>query len=239
MRAVSNVLVVARRELGSYFSSPLAYVVTFFFLVISGLLFYQSLSSQQATIRPTVSTIMTILLLLAPLLSMRLLAEEQRTGTLELLLTAPVRDWEVVVGKFLAAVGLLGVMLLLTLIYPAILFIWGQPDPGEVFGGYLAVLLFGAAALSIGLFASSLTQNQIVSAVIAFAVMLVLWVLDTVVQPLGGPVGSVLTYVAVYPHISDMSQGVVSTKDVLYYVSLITGALFLTTRSLEARRWRG
>jgi len=239
MRAVTNTMAVARRELGSYFSSPLAYVVTFFFLFVCGLLFYQSLAGQQATIRPVDSTIMTILLLLAPLLSMRLLAEEQRTGTLELLLTAPVRDGEVVVGKFLGALGLLAVMIALTLLYPVILYLWGRPDSGEVIGGYLAVVLFGAAALAIGLFASSLTQNQIVSAVIAFAVMLVLWVLDTVVQPIGGPVGSVLTYLAVYPHISDMAQGVINTKDVLYYVSLIVGALFLATRSLEARRWRG
>ena len=240
MRALTNVFAVARRELGSYFSTPLAYIVTALFLAINGLLFYASLgNSPQATIQPVVSTVMTVLLLLAPVLSMRLLAEEQRSGTLELLLTAPVRDGEVVVGKFVAALGLLAVMLGLTLLYPAILFAYGQPDPGEVLGGYLTMVLFGGAAMAIGLFASSLTQNQIVAAVIAFAVLLVLWVLDTVTQAIGGTIGSVLSYLAVDPHQIDVSLGVVDTKDLIYYVSLIVGALFLTTRSLEARRWRG
>jgi ABC-2 type transport system permease protein len=240
MRAVTNIGAIARRELGSYFASPLAYVITAAFLVINGLLFYAGLnSSQQATLQPVVSTILTILLLLAPILSMRLLAEEQRSGTLELLMTTPVRDSEVVLGKYIAALGFLGVMIALTLLYPAILYIFGQPDTGEIVGGYLAMILFGAAAMAIGLFASSLSQNQIVAAVISFAVLLILWVLDSLAQSLGGTAGSALTYLAVYPHLTDLARGVVNTKDLVYYVSLIAGALFLATRSLEARRWRG
>jgi len=235
-----NVVAIARRELGSYFASPLAYVVTAAFLVINGVFFYLNLYfGQQATIRPVVQTILTIFLLLTPVLSMRLLAEEQRTGTLELLLTAPVRDGEVVLGKYLAGLGFVGAMLALTLVYPAILFAFGSPDRGAVLGGYLAMVLFAAAAMALGLFASSLTQNQIVAAVIAFAFLLVLWVLDGLSSVFGGKAGEVVGYLALYPHFNDLTKGVIDTKDVIYYLSLVVGALFLTARSLEARRWRG
>jgi ABC-2 type transport system permease protein len=239
--SLTNVLAIARRELASYYTSIVGYVVTFFFLIVNGVWFYLGLASQQqdASLRPVVGTLLTIFLLLSPILSMRLLAEEQRAGTLELLLTAPVRDGEVAIGKFLAALGFLAVMLVLTLAYPAVLFIYGRPDPGELFGGYLAMLLFGAAAMAVGLFASSLTQNQIVAAVISWAVFLVLWVFDGAAQFVGGTFGEVLRYLAMFPHLNDMTRGVVNTKDVVYYLSLVVGALFLTTRSLEARRWRG
>ncbi len=235
-----NALAIARRELGSHFSSPLAYVVTAAFLVINGVFFYLNVYfSQQATIQPVVQTVLTILLLLAPVLSMRLLAEEQRNGTLELLLTAPVRDGEVVIGKYLAGLGFLGVMLGLTLVYPAILFAFGSPDRGATVGGYLAMVLFGAAAMAIGLFTSSITQNQIVAAVISFAALLVLWVIDGMSSIFGGRTGAVLSYLGLYTHFNDMTRGVIDTRDVVYFLSLVVGALFLTARSLEAHRWRG
>ena len=235
-----NSLAIARRELGSHYASPLAYVVTSAFLVICGVFFYLNLAyGQQATISPIVQTVLTILLLISPVFSMRLLSEEQRSGTLELLLTAPVRDYEVVVGKYLAGFTLVGVMLLLTLLYPALLFAFGSPDVGAVVGGYLAMLLFAGASVAIGLFASSLTQNQIVAAVLAFAILLVLWVMDGVGQMIGGPAGPILGYLGLYPHFGDLTRGVIDTKDVVYYLSLIAVPLFLTTRALEARRWRG
>lgn len=237
---MGNVLTVARRELGSHFSSPLAYVVTAAFLLICGVFFYLNLVySQSATIEPMVSTVLTIMLLISPVLSMRLLSEEQRTGTLELLLTAPVRDYEVVLGKYVAGLAFVGVMLLLTLFYPALLFAFGSPDRGAVVGGYLAMLLFTAAAVAIGLFASSLTQNQIVSAIVAFAILLILWVVDGLSGAFGGTASSVVSYLGLYTHFSDMIKGVVDTKDVVYYLSLVAIPLFLTTRTLEARRWRG
>lgn len=239
MRAVTNVLAVARRELGSYFSSPVGYVIMAFMLFINGIFFLPTLSGQQASITSIVSWITTLLLFFAPILSMRLLAEEQRTGTLELLMTAPVRDSEVAIGKYLAALGFLGALLALTLVYPAILYIFGQPDRGQMIGGYLAMVLFGAAAMAIGLFTSSLTQNQIVAAVIGVVTMLVLYFVDALAQSVSGPAAQVLTYVSAYSHLSGMTQGVINTQDVIYFLSLVVGALFLTTRSLEARRWRG
>jgi len=237
---MQNVLTIARRELGAHFESPMAYIVTAAFLLINGIFFYMNVYyGQQATIRPVVQTVLTILLLLTPVLSMRLLAEEQRSGTLELLLTAPVRDSEVVIGKYLAGLGFLSVMIGLTLFYAVILLAFGSPDRGALFGGYLAMFLFGMAAMSIGLFASSLSQNQIVAAVIAFAILLILWVADGFSSIFGSPLQSIVSYIALYPHFDDMTKGVIDTKDIVYYLSLVVVPLFLTARSLEARRWRG
>ena len=239
MRPVINVLAVARRDLGSYFSSPVGYIIMAFILLINGIFFLPTLSGQQASIGSVVSWITTLLLFFAPILSMRLLSEEQKSGTLELLMTAPVRDSEVAIGKYLAALGFLGVLLLLTLVYPAILYIFGQPDRGQMIGGYLAMILFGAAAMAIGLFTSSLTQNQIVAAVVGIVIMLILYFVDALAQSASGPLAQVLTDLSAYRHLTQLTQGVVDTKDVIYFLSLVVGALFLTTRSLEARRWRG
>jgi ABC-2 type transport system permease protein len=230
---------IARRELGSYFRSPLAYVITAAFLVIAGYFFSVNvIFSRQATVRPLFQTMYTILLLLAPALTMRLLAEEQKSGTIELLLTAPVREIEVVIGKFLAGLAFFLVMLVLTGFYPILLSLYGNPDQGGIIGGYLGALLFCGAIVSVGLFTSALTQNQIVAAVLSFAILLILWVVDGLSSVFTGPVGDALSYIALYPHFNDMTRGAIDTKDVVYYVSLILIALFLTWRTLEARRWR-
>jgi ABC-2 type transport system permease protein len=236
---MSNVLAIARRELVSYFSSFLFYVVTAAFLVITGFFFAINVAySRSADVSPLFQTTYTIMLLIAPILTMRLLAEEQRTGTIELLLTSPVRDVELVIGKFLGCFGLLLSMLVLTGFYPALLALYGNPDRGAVIGGYLGAVLFGGAAIAIGLLASSLTANQIVAAVLAFAVLLVLWVIDGLGGIAGGSVGSITNYLAVYTHFTSMTSGIVATNDVVYFLSLIVGSLFLTTRFIEARRWR-
>ena len=232
-------LAITKRELRSYFSSPLAWVITAAFLVIAGYFFSVNvIFSRQATVRPLFQTMYTILLLLAPALTMRLLAEEQKTGTIELLFTAPIREIEVVVGKFLAGVIFFGAMLILTLYYPILLSIFGNPDRGGIIGGYLGARLVCGAIVSVGLFTSALTQNQIVAAVLSFAILLILWVVDGLSSVFGGTVGDVLSYLALYPHFNDMTRGAIATKDVVYYLSLILVALFLTWRTLEARRWR-
>src|SRR5918912_272449 len=167
---MGTALTIARRELGALFVSPIAYVVAAAFLALSGYLFSILLiTSSQATMTSLFQNVSFILLFVAPLLTMRLLADEQKQGTLELLLTAPVRDWEVVLGKFLAALALFGTILLCTLYYP--LLIWrfgGNPDPGPILTGYLGMLLLAGAMFAIGTLASSLTENQIVAAVLAF-----------------------------------------------------------------------
>jgi ABC-2 type transport system permease protein len=236
---MGNVIAIARRELMSYYGSFLFYVVTAAFLVITGFFFAVTVAfSRSAQVAPLFQTMYTIMLLVAPILTMRLLAEEQRTGTIELLLTSPVRDAELVLGKFLAGLGLLVSMLVLTGFYPLLLALYGNPDRGGIIGGYLGALLFGGLAIAVGLFTSSLTQNQIVAAVLSFAILLLLWVIDGLGSLVGGIVGSIATYLAVFTHFSDMTRGIVDTKDVVYFLTVIVGALFFTTWSVETRRWR-
>lgn len=234
-----NAIAIARRELVSYYKSFLFYVVTAAFLVITGYFFAVSVAlSHSSNVSQVFPTMYTILLLISPILTMRLLAEEQRTGTLELVLTSPVRDSELVVGKFLAGLGLLVSMLILTCFYPLLLSMYGTPDRAGLIGGYLGAVLFGGLAVAVGLFTSSLTANQIVAAVLSFAILLILWVIDAMSSLFGGVVGNIATYLAVYTHFTDMTQGVIDTKDVVYFLTVIIAALFLTARSVETRRWR-
>lgn len=236
---MSNVLAIARRELASYYKSFLFYVITAAFLVITGFFFALNVAyGRSADTAPMFQTTYTIMLLIAPILTMRLIAEEQRTGTIEILLTSPVRDTELVLGKFLAGLGLLASMLALTVVYPILLAVYGHPDRGGVIGGYLGALLFGGVAVAIGVLTSSWTSNQIVAAVLSFAILLILWVIDGLGGLVGGVLGNVASYLAVYTHFSDLTRGIIASKDVLYFLTMIVGALFLSIRSVESRRWR-
>jgi len=236
---VRNILAISQKELKSYFASPMAYVITAIYLLITGYFFGNDLLAQQeATIRGFLFPGSFLLLLLSPLLTMRLLAEEQKLGTIELLLTSPVRDAEVVLGKFLSSLAILLVMLALTLYYPLLLFWFGDPDPGPIASGYLATLLLGSAFLSVGLLASSFTSNQIVAAVVSFGILVIFWMIQSAANlPLGIP-AEVFAYLALPTHFTDMAWGIIDTKDVIYYLAFTATALFLTVRSLETRRWR-
>jgi gliding motility-associated transport system permease protein len=236
---VTNVWAVSTRELRSYFLSPLAYVVIALFLALSGYLFALILSSgREASLRGLIQNVSVLYLFIVPAISMRLLAEEQRTGTVELLLTNPVQEWEIVTGKFLASIMLVLVMLALTLVFPLFLFIFGNPDRGPMITGYLGIFLQAAAFLSIGLWASSLTQNQIVAAIVAFALLLVLWLSDNLGQFLGGTIGSIVSYTSVINRFQSFPQGVIQTNDVVYYLTLIVAGIVLSTLSLQSRRYR-
>lgn len=234
-----NTIAIAEKELKAYFASPIAYVVTAAFLAVMGYLFAVILGfGRQASLRFVFQNMSIILLLIAPALTMRLLAEEQRTGTIELLLTAPLRDVEVVLGKFLASLALLGVMLGLTLYYPLLLGLYGKPDWGPIATGYLGVLLLGAGCLAVGLFTSTLTQNQIIAAVLGMGLLLLLWVIGGAGQLVGGPVGDILRYLDIPNHFNDFTRGIVDSRDVIYYLSLSVSGLFLAVVSLQSRRWR-
>src|SRR5919199_1702486 len=232
-------ITIARRELGAFFVSPIAYMVAAAFLALSGYLFSVILiTSRQATLAGLFNNASVILLFIAPLITMRLLADEQSKGTLELLLTAPVRDWEVVLGKFLAALALFGAMLLCTLLYP--LFLWsigGRPDIGPIISGYLGLILIAAAMLAIGTLTSSLTENQIVAAVLAFAILLFLWLIASAGNVATGA-SSVLSALSLPSHYDSFTLGAINLEDVTYYLSLTIGALFIATRVLETRRYR-
>ena len=236
-----NVWTITSRELNSYFVSPVAYVVSAAFLLISGVLFSLILNStMDASLRGTFSNITFILILIAPILTMKLLAEEQRMGTLELLLTSPVHDWQVVVGKFLGSLILFAVMLLApTLLYVVMLTAFGKPDYGPIFSSYLGVLLLGGAFLSIGVLSSSLTQNQVVAGFLGIVFLLLLWISDAMSRIVGGgAVGDALTYLSITQHYNNFLQGVINTQDLIYPLSVIVVALFIATQVLQTRRWR-
>jgi ABC-2 type transport system permease protein len=240
VRSLQTTLAIAQRELKSYFVSPVAYVVTAFFLLIAGYLFSVILlQSNEATLRFLISNLSVIWLFITPFLTMRLLAEEQRTGTIELLLTNPVREFELVIGKYLGAILFLFFMLLPTLYYPALLYmLGGQPDTGPMAAGYLGVILQAGAFLAVGLLMSSLTENQMIAAMLSFAVLLVLWLADAVANNLGAPVNNIVRYLSITQHFQDFSRGVIDTTHVVYFVSMIVACLVLTMLSLQTRRWR-
>jgi ABC-2 type transport system permease protein len=237
---MNSVFAIAQRELKSYFASPVAYVVTALFLVMSGYLFSAILvQSQEASMRFIMQNLSVIFLFVMPFLTMRLLAEEQRTGTVEILLTNPVRDHEVVIGKFLGATIFFIVMLVFTLYYPFLLTTYGNPDRGPMMSGYLGLLLQGMAFLSVGLFASSLTQNQIIAAVLTFTVLLVLWLAEAASNILGAPMRDILRYLSITSHFQDFPRGVIDTAHIVYFLSIVVASLFLATLSLQTRRWNG
>jgi len=236
-----NVLAITGKELRTYFASPVAYVVTAGFLLIMGIFFafviMQPLGSQTASLEPVLGSAPVILLLLAPALTMRLLAEETRSGTMELVLTSPVRDGEVVLGKYLASLLLFLFMLALTLVYVVVLLRFGNPDRGVLVSSYVGAALFGAAFLAVGVLASALTQNQIVAAVISLATLLALWLIDIFASLTRGVLADVLSYLSIIARYNDFMRGVISSQNVIYYLSVIAVALFLATRALETRRW--
>jgi len=237
-----NVWTIARRELYATFGSPIAYVTMAAFLAVMGLLFWLIvIYSQQAVMAYTLGSgwIFFTLILYAGVVTMRLLAEEQRSGTIELVLTAPVRDWEMVLGKYLSSLILFLIMVVLSLYQPYVLARLGNPDLGAAASGYLGFFLAGAALLAIGTLTSTLTRNQVVAAILAIAIGVALWLVQFVGQRSPGTfTGDLLTQLAIFSHYPDFLDGIIDTRHVVYYLSLVAANLFLATRALEARRWR-
>ena len=252
-----NIWTIAQRELYSYFVSPVAWVLLTIFAFLSGLFTYiisasfvrYSLESQMQgqggtinlndqVIAPLFSNIAVIGLFLIPLISMRLFAEEKRQGTIELLVTSPVHDTEIVIGKWLSAVLMYGALLVVLILDFSFLFIYGQPDWKPVVTGLLGILLQGAALLALGTFISTTTKNQIVAGAVGFALALVLWILNWTTSFGNSDSVQVLNYLSIVSHMDSFSRGVLDSKDIIYYLSMIFLGLFLTTRSLESMRWR-
>jgi ABC-2 type transport system permease protein len=190
-------------------------------------------------IRPLLQNIAVVALFMLPLITMRTYAEEKRTGTIELLLTSPLTDTQIVLGKFLGAVALYATMLAVTWIHIGILFVYGNPEWKPIVTGYLGLLLMGAAFMSIGLLISSLTRNQIVAGVVTFSVLLLLWTLNWMSESSGPMAQKVLSALSITERFDDFSKGVISVSHLVYYVSFITFGLFLTTKSVDSERWRG
>lgn len=252
-----NIWIICRKELRSYFVSPIAYILLAMFAVVFGFFFwnvvgyftYMGIQSQmrgemyplnlnEQVIRPLVSNVSVIGLFLIPLISMRLFAEEKRTGTIELLVTSPVHDLAVILGKWLASLLLYGAMLLLTALNFIWLFKYGNPDWKPLAVAYLGLLLQAGMLLAIGTFISSLTRNQIIAGAATFGVCLLLWVLEWVSGYESANWAKVLAYLSVLTHFESFAKGVLSLKDAVFYLSAIFFGLFLTARSMESLRWR-
>lgn len=252
-----NILAIAQRELNAYFASPIAYVLIGFFALLFGWFFYvplayfeqqsmnmgmnptQALNINQMLVGPTLMNTTVIMLFLFPLITMRTYSEEKRSGTIELLLTSPVTDVQIILGKFLGAMLLYAAMLAITLIHIGILFIYGQPEWKPIATGYLGLLLMGGSFLSLGLFISSLTKNQIVAGISTFAVFLMLWVINWIGTFVGPTMQAVLTNLSLTDHFDDFAKGIIDTKHVIYYLSFMAFGLFLTAKSVDSERWRG
>lgn len=255
--SLRNIWTIARRDFRSYFTSPIAYIVIAGFMLIMGWMFFytmshfelQSMQYQQfnmgkgpsitdGIIRPVYGNMNVIFLFLLPFITMRLFAEEKKLHTIELLMTSPVSLSEIVLGKFFSSLLLVLIMLGVTLSYPAILFAYGNPEIGPIVTSYLGTLLLASCYLSIGLFFSSLTENQIVAGSLTFACALFFWLINWASQ-VAGPVWSeVLNYLSLIGHYNNFGQGLLNSSDVIFYLSFIGIGLFLTHRVLDSFRWR-
>jgi ABC-2 type transport system permease protein len=255
---MGNVWALARREVLSYFSSPVAYVVLALFIFLFGYFFSdylyvflersmgrggfggpaETLNLNQDLIRYLLLTTSVVLLFLVPMLTMRAFAEEIRSGTIELLLTSPLTDFQIVLGKFLGVLFLYASMLALTALHMAILFYFGDPEWKPLLTGYLGMFLLGAAFISFGLLFSSLTRNQIVAGFLTFGCFLFLWLIEYA-ESWAGPASGLVTYLSVTKHLDEFAKGVIVSSDVVYYLTFVGLGLFLSKQSLESLRWRG
>jgi ABC-2 type transport system permease protein len=252
-----NILAIAGKELRGYFASPIAYIVIGAFALLFGYFFYAavaffnrqsmqmsmgmggSMNINEMLVTPVFVNATVMMLFLLPAITMRTYSEEKRSGTIELLLTSPVTDTEIILGKFLGAMGLYASMLAVTLIHVGLLFWFGNPEWKPIASAYVGLLLMGGCFIAVGLLISSLTKNQIVAGVVTFAVFLMLWVITWIGVFVGPTAQAILSHLSITDHFDDFSRGVIDTKHVVYYISFISLGLFLTAKSVDTERWRG
>ncbi len=241
-----NIWTIAKRELRQYFNSPIAYAVMFLVMLVQGLIFYfnyyvSSMQQYVPDIRMVLAPMVTIFLFTTPAITMRLLADEQKSGTLEVLMTKPIRDWELIVGKWLGAFLFYLLIIVFTWVFPLTLSFMIKPglDLGLVLSGYLGIILMVAAFIAVGVFASSLFSNQIAVFFTTLGIMLFFFLIEYPGQAFGGVAGSVMQYLGLQGHFyNSFYNGVIEVKDLVYYLSMTIFALFLGSASIESRRWR-
>ncbi|MBN2017234.1 MAG: ABC transporter permease [Candidatus Cloacimonetes bacterium] len=233
-----NIITIAKREIRSYFYTPVAYVLMTIFLLITGWFFGSELFLvNEATMRNIFALTPLIFIFFIPAVTMRSIAEEKRSGTIELICTSPVKDSEIILGKFFAAFVLLFATIFSTIIYVIILLILGKPDGGVIVAGYLGLLFMGAAYAAIGMFGSTISKNQFVSFIIPFFVILILYLVDKFMYFVPTWLGSILQYISVDYHFQNIARGVIDTRDIIYYLSLIFLFLFFAWHSLSRRKY--
>jgi ABC-2 type transport system permease protein len=255
-----NILAIAHKELKSYFASPIAYIVIGVFALLYGyfyiaiLAFFvrqsmqmgqlgmgagQSMNVNQMLLRPLLQNVTILVLFMMPAITMRTYSEEKRSGTIELLLTSPITDFQIVMGKFLGALALYTIMLAISLIHVGLLFVYGSPEWKPILTAYLGLLLLGGCFISVGLFVSTLTKNQVVAFMVTFGVFLFLWVINWIGSFSGPTVNDLTNYLSIVGHFDDFAKGVLDTTHLIYYISFIMFGLFLTAKSVDSERWRG
>ncbi len=235
---MNKVIPIFRREMFAYFYSPMAYIVIAVFLMLTGWFFTsQVFLANDSSLRSVFSVIPFIFIFFAPAITMRLMSEERKSGTIELLVTMPLSDWEIVLGKYFAGLGLLVVALFFTLPYAITIIALGNPDMGMMVTGYLGLVLMGASYISVGVFASTISKNQVVSFIIAFMIIFVLFLLDKFLPVMPSYLVPLLQYLSIDYHYNNIGRGVIDTRDILYYLSLIVFMLSLAKLSLESRKW--
>ena len=235
---MNNILTIFKKELKSYFYSPVAYIVIVVFLIITGWFFTSGLFvAGVISMRSVFEIVPFIFLFFIPAISMRTFSEEKKAGTIELLLTKPITDFEIVIGKFLSTFGLAALTILPTVIYVASLKMLGPIDIGSIFSAYIGLLLMSGIYIGIGIFASSLTENQVVAFIISFLMIFVLFMMNKILMFIPAPIVPIIEYISSDYHFSSITRGVIDTKDLIYYFSGIYIMLLLTKTSLEARKW--
>ncbi|MBT5029424.1 MAG: ABC transporter permease subunit [Nitrospinaceae bacterium] len=253
-----NAWVIAKRDLGSFFNSPIFYVVTTVFLVIYSFIFFQilnffsfqslqagqaqamgmSLNLNEMVIEPSLQNMSVILLLIIPIITMRSFADEKKMKTFRLLLSSPIHLKEIILGKFLACMGVVTLMILISSYSVGFLFLLGEPEVGPIVTGYLGVILMAGCFVSAGIFASSLTDNQIIASVLTFGFSLFMWIIGWGAQAAGPVTGQILQYLSIVDHLDHFLKGLVETSDLVYYLSFMLFSLFLCHRVLDSNRWR-
>jgi len=234
----NNIRTIFQRELRSYFNSAIAYVVIVVFLAIIGWFHTSNLFlANVATLRLMFEIIPAVFLFVVPAITMRLLSEEKKAGTIELLTTKPLHDFEIVLGKFLAAWVLIGIALLLTLVYYITIALLGTIDNGPVIGGYFGLLLMAGVYVALGLFASSLTENQVIAFIIGFVLVFALFMLDKILIYVPESLASIVEFLGIDYHFSNIARGVIDSRDIIYFVTLLGFTLYLTVVSLGRRKW--
>ena len=257
---IKKIWIIGVKDFKTYFISPIGYLVISSYIFVIGYMFYMRLifflnqkmmsaqyaqygqtmdvSLNDAIIKPVYGSMNLIMLFVIPLITMRLLSEEKKQKTMELLLTSPISHFEIVAGKFLSAMLLIGVTFAFTIAYPVILYIGGNPDMGQVFTMYLGLLCVSACYIAIGLFWSSMTENQIISAVLTFISLLFMWIIDWSAQALGSTLGDVTGYLSIIRHFDSFFDGTINSKDVVYYLSFTFFGLFLSYLGIESKNWK-
>jgi ABC-2 type transport system permease protein len=239
MNKLTNVFTVFKREFQSFFNSPIAYIVITVFLLFSGWLFFQQFFLVgQASMRPLFGLIPVLFMFLAPAITMRLIAEERKTKTISLLMTLPIGNAEIILGKFLAAEALLGIALLLTLPYAITVGSVGMLDWGPVWGGYLGALLIGAAYLAVGMFCTSLTSNQIVAFILGLGICFVFFIIDKVLMFLPWWMSTAFQYLSVDYHFHNIARGVIDLRDVVFYLSFMAAFIMYSVYAVQREDWR-